>query len=171
MANQEQMQKEALGALQHMVPLLKPFKWVITGSFACYVYGLRRPITDIDIDIDTTKDDPAFQSLLLSLKLFESQPLEPFVDQNYDNYSFEATFGEQVVDICPMAEVRIFNKNTQSYELFYSDGFPAIELVSFCGFELPLLSKGLIIKNKEMLVWQRDSDRTDIEGLKAKTSL
>jgi hypothetical protein len=171
MAKQEEMQKEALAALQHMIPLLKKFKWVITGGFACYVYGVQRPITDIDIDIDTRKDDPQFQSLLASLEPYQSQPLEHFVDKNYDNYSFEATFGEQVVDICPMAELKIFNQSSRSYELFYSEGFPATELISFFGFELPLLSKELIIKNKEMLVWQRDSDRSDIKGLRAKISL
>ncbi len=166
MPKQEQMQREALVALQYTVPLLRHFKWVITGGFACYVYGLQRPITDIDIDIDTTKDDPNFQSLLVSLEPYKSQPLEHFIDENYDNYSFEATFGEQIIDICPMAELKIFDKNSRTYELFYSEGFPAIEVVSFCGVELPLLAKELIIKNKEMLAWQRDSDRSDIEGLK-----
>lgn len=166
MFTQDQTEREALAALQYMIPLLKPFRWVITGGFACYVYGVKRPITDIDIDIDTTKNNPDFQSLLLSLEPYKSQPLEHFVDQNYDNYSFEATFGEQVVDICPMAELKVFDKKCESYQLFYGGGFPEIEVVSFCGIELPLLSKELIIKNKEMLVWQRDSDTTDVEALK-----
>jgi hypothetical protein len=65
-----------------------------------------------------------------------------------------------------MAELKVFNKELGDYELCYKNGFPPFEIVSFCGIELPLLSKAEIIKDKEKLVWQRETDHKDIEGLK-----
>jgi hypothetical protein len=155
MKSMETKHFEAVNALKQTIPLLEKhnFMWVITGGFACYVYGVDRDITDIDIDIDTSKDDPSFHSLLKELEPYITQPLEHYVDQNYDNYNFEATSGTQVVDICPMAQLRIFNKAIGSYELCYSNGFPPFEIISFDGMDLPLLSKTEIIKDKEKLVW------------------
>ena len=159
--------KFAIEALNFIIPILNKFhfRWVITGGFACFVYGVKRPLTDIDIDIDTSKDSPEFDNFLMQIAPFVSQPLEHFVDINYDNYNVEITYKKQVVDICPMAEMNIFDKSSGKYESFYLNGFPETELVKFNGLRLPLLSKKLIIKNKTMLMWQRKSDRLDILGL------
>ncbi len=158
---------KALAALNLVIPLLtkRKFRWCITGGFACYVYGVKRKLSDIDIDIDTTKDSTEFQDFLAELAPCITQSLEHFVDQNYDNYNFEITIGGQVVDICPMVEMEVFTKISGSYAPFYGGVFPDIEMVDFFGLKLPLLSKELVIKNKEMLVWQRESDIQDIKGL------
>lgn len=159
---------QAFKALQKVIPLLEAhnFRWVITGGFACYVYGVDREITDIDIDIDTSKDNADFQSFMKELEPYITQPLMNYIDQNYNNYNFEATLDNVVVDICPMSQLKVFNKEINAYELCYKNGFPPYELTPFCGISLPLLSKTEIIKDKEKLVWQRESDLRDIEGLK-----
>lgn len=159
-------QQKACDALSYIIPILEDLnlRWCITGGFACYVYGVPRNITDIDIDIEVSKDDPSFKKFLELVKPHITSPLEHFVDQNYDNYNVEVM---EILDICPMAEMDIFIKEKGEYENFYKDGFPDIEIAEFQGFKLPLLSKALIIKNKEMLVWQRESDFEDIEGLRA----
>lgn len=160
---------KAREALAFITPILEKyhFRWAITGGFAAYAYGVPRELSDIDIDIEISKDDPKFKQFVEELAPYTTQSLEHFVDQNYDNYNFEITYGEQVIDICPMTEMKIFNKEIGGYERFYRDGYPATEQVDFEGIKLPLLAKELVIKNKEMLVWQRDTDRRDIEGLKA----
>lgn len=161
-------QKKAYEALSFIIPLLQKhnLQWVITGGFACYVYGVPRQLTDIDIDVNASKDTPAFKQFYEELKQYLTQPLKHFVDQNYDNYNFEVTIQGQVVDICPMAEMKVINKQSGQYENFY-EGFPQVEFKNFNGLELPLLAKDLIIKNKEMLVFQRESDRADVAGLRA----
>ncbi len=131
------------------------------------MYGVPRKLTDIDIDIETSKDDPVFAEFLKLVELRITSPLEHFVDQNYDNYNVEITVGGIVIDICPMAEMNILDKETNKYVNFYKNGFPDIEVVEFLGFKLPLLSKELIIKNKEMLVGREHIDQPDIAGLKA----
>ena len=164
MNNKEQ---KALAALHFIIPILEKynFKWVITGGFACHLYGVERNMTDIDIDIDTSKNSIDFKSFVKDLEKYTTQKLEHFVDQNYDNYNFEITMDGQVIDICPMKEMKIFDKNTDKYVNFYK-GFPEFKTTDFQELKLPVLSKELIIKNKEMLVWQRESDLKDISELK-----
>jgi hypothetical protein len=150
------------------MPLLEKynFKWVITGGFACYVYGVDRLLTDIDIDIKASKDSTEFESFYDELKEYITQPLENFIDENYNNFNFEITYQNQVIDICPMDELLIFNKETGRYDKFYKDGFPDVELTDFEGFTLPLLSKRAVIKNKEMLTKKDRWQQRDIDELR-----
>lgn len=160
-------EQQALSALRFIIPILEKyqFRWLITGGFATYVYGVERPLNDIDIDIDTSVNAPEFLAFTQDLQPFVTWGPEHYVDQNYDNYSVEVTYEGQILDICPMAEMNIYSKELGRYENFYKDGFPTPEHVDFGGLKLPLLPKKLIIKNKETLVWQRESDSTDIAGL------
>jgi hypothetical protein len=159
----------ATHALGFIIPILTKhgFKWVITGGFACYVYGVDRLLTDIDIDIDTSMDSDEFRAFLWELNPYITQPLENFVDGNYDNYNFEITFQGQVIDICPMADIQIFNPASNDYESFYRGRFPEIETVHYAGFDLPLLVKEAIIANKKMLAHPDEWDQRDIDGLRA----
>lgn len=158
-----------MAALHFIIPLLtkRNFRWCITGGFACYVYGVKRGLTDIDIDIETSKDSPDFQSLVAELAPQTTQPLEHFVDQNYDNFNFEITVSKPVIDICPMSEMNVFDAMAGKYVCFYETDFPLLEIVDFCGLKLPLLPKESLIKNKEMLVLKRESDMLDIKSLRA----
>lgn len=162
-------QERAYNALAFVVPLLaeRSLHWVITGGFACYVYAVPRNITDIDIDVEASRHTPAFDSLMVALAPYTTQLLEHFVDRNYDNYNLEATYEGQLIDICPMSDLKIFDQGSGTYIPFYGEGFPAIEMVDFFGLQLPLLAKQLIIRNKEMLAWQRPTDLDDVAGLRA----
>lgn len=70
--------ENALAALRFIIPILERynFRWVITGGFTCYIYGVERPITDIDIDIDASKNTPQFKKFLKELEPHITQPLE-----------------------------------------------------------------------------------------------
>ncbi len=165
-------EKQAIHALEFIMPLLKKydFRWIITGGFACYVCGVSREITDIDIDIDASKDDPAFALLVQDIKPYVTQELIHFVDQNYDNYNIEMTYQNQVIDICPMRELMIHDPLIQAFRHLYDEkggiSYEETELVEFHGMKLPLMSKRMIIANKEMLVWKRGSDMHDVRELK-----
>jgi len=60
------VEQAAVSALTQIIPEVEALncKWVITGGFACYVYCVKRKLTDIDIDIDVGKDEPRFVSML-----------------------------------------------------------------------------------------------------------
>ncbi len=159
--------QKAKAALEFIIPILDKygFTWVITGGFATLAYGVDRPLTDIDIDINTSKDMPKFKELVAELAPHVTQPLEHLVNDSYDNYNMEITIGDVIVDICPMADLKVFDKAKKEYVPFYSR-FPEHEMVNFEGMQLPLLSKRLIIENKEIIM--RDEwDRRDVEGLRA----
>jgi len=168
MSDKTTERKRARAALEFIVPILGRYKfeWVITGGFACYAYGVDRLLTDIDIDIQTGKDSAEFQDFLRELGPYITQPLENFVDDNYDNYNFELTYEGQIIDICPMADLKIFNPDIKAYEPFYKNGFPPIELTDFEGFTLPLLSKRAVIENKEMLTTKDEWQIRDINELR-----
>lgn len=164
----ENREEQAVHALEFILAKLKFYQinYVITGGFACYVYGVPRDLTDLDLDIDISKDDPRFPALYEELKDFITFPLQNFVDANYDNYNFEATYENIILDFCPMPDLKIFDPAQEAYVPFYKDGFPAHEVVEFKGIPLNLLAKNLIIENKEMLTFQRESDKRDIRELK-----
>lgn len=164
--NSERLQAKA--ALSFIIPLLEKykFKWVITGGFACYVYGVDRLLTDIDIDIEVSKDSSEFQAFYEDVSAYITQPLENFIDENYNNFNFELTYQNQIIDICPMDDLLIFNKETSSYSKFYNNGFPDIEHIDFEGFKLPLLSKQAVIENKEMLTKKDKWQQRDIDELR-----
>jgi hypothetical protein len=157
----EENAKATLGFIMLILESLK-LRWVITGGFACYAYGIKRPITDIDIDIDCSKDDETFKEFFALLSPYISQPLEHLQNDFYDNYNFEASINGQILDICPMKELLIARDG--EYVPFYN-GFPRVEQVGWNGFMLPLLAKDLILENKKMILDRSELDRQDAEAL------
>jgi hypothetical protein len=139
--------------------------WLISGGFACYVYGVDRPITDIDIDILAGKDDKKFKAFLNDLKDDISSQLQHFRNEHYDNYCFEITYKGQVVDFCTSKDLKVFDPKIGRFELFYENSFPKPEVHLFEGLKIPLLPKALIIQNKEMIL-RDEFDKRDIDGLK-----
>ncbi len=159
--------ESVLSALNFIIPVLERygFRWVVTGGFATYVYGVDRPLTDIDIDVDLSVHDPEFQRFIEEMKPYMTQPLLHFVDQYYDDYSVELTIAGVVIDICPMREMNIKNNRTGEMVWIYKDGFPLTELVNFHGMRLSLLAKSLLIRDKTTLM-RDEFDQRDIDGLK-----
>jgi hypothetical protein len=161
-------EQKAVRALTYIIPILKKhgLKWVVTTGFACHLYGIDRPINDIDIDVDASKDSTNFKAFVKELEPYITEPLNHFVDQNYDNYNFEITIDGQIIDICPMAEMRVYDEKISGYRDFYTKDFPAFETVKWNGLDLPVISKELLLENKEILVWKRESDLKDIAEIK-----
>jgi hypothetical protein len=141
--------KNIKSALDYIIPLLEKhkFQYVITGGFACYVYGVDRLLTDIDIDINTSVDSDEFRRLLEEVKPFITQELINYIDNNYNNFNLELTVSGIVIDICPMDELLSYDSKLNKFTKYYSDGFPEIEQVNYAGYTLPLLSKSSIIEN------------------------
>jgi hypothetical protein len=160
--------KNITAALAAIIPLLeqRQLGWVITTGFACYLHGVDRPLNDIDIDVDASKDDPKFQSMLEELEPFITSPLENFVDVNYDNWGFEATISGVVLDICSIPEMKVFDPERQKYRLFYEGGLEHIDWIDFEGFHLPVQSKQDVLREKENRGFKREVNLNDIAALK-----
>ena len=159
--------KQALAALKYLVPILAkyPFRWCISGGFACHVYGVSRPIEEIHIDLEVDKDDPRFADFLREVRPFTTLPFQIWVDQNYDHYVMEVTVDHCILSICPTKNLHMFDRGTGKTKLFYKNGIPQPERVVFEGLTLPLLPKQWVIKMKQALVKKRARDRSDIVAM------
>lgn len=158
---------KALDALRFVIPLIESrgFKWIVTGGFATYAYGVDRPITDIDIDIEAKNDDPKFQEFLAEAGKSFSLSGEHNQNDFYDNWSYEIDFEGQIIDICPSKNLFIKNKQEKAYQIFYPEGMlPEPEVVEWKGIKLNLLPKMLVIRNK-MMIMRDQYDQRDIDGL------
>ena len=159
-------QKVAI-ALRYIVPILKKynFRWCISGSLACNLYGVKRPITIIDIQ--TTKDDPKFKQFLDDVKEYTKLPFQLWVDKNYDNWVTDIVIGGQYLSICTTNELKMFNKHTGKSELFYKGGIiPNPVFVDFEEFTIPLAPIESILKMREALVNKKGVIEKDITSLK-----
>lgn len=152
-SHKEKENFKAISALNYIIPILDKYKfwYVITGGFACYVYGVDRLLTDIDIDINTSIESSEFIHFLDEVSTHISQELIHYVDENYDNYNFELSIKGQIIDICPMQELKVYDKKLKNFVAAYPNGLPEIETVEFNGYKLPLLGKKLIIENNQRM--------------------
>lgn len=159
--------KKAKAALEYIMPLLKKynFKWCISGSLACYLYGVKRPITAIDIDVETTKDDPNFKKLLEEVKEFTKLPFQLWIDKNYDNWVTDVVVNGQYLSICSTKELKLFNKETGKYELFYKNGIPTPVLFGFEGLKIPLAPIDSVLRMRQSLAHKKGVIEKDIKAL------
>src|SRR3989344_2348186 len=146
-------EKKAITALKYVIPFIEKygFKWCISGGFACYLYGVNRTIGDIDIDIETDKEDENFKKFVEDVKEFTTYPFQLWVDENYDNWVMEITIENQKLRICSTKNLKLFNKKSDKYDLFYKRGIPKPTIISFNGLKLPISPKEWVLKMKETL--------------------
>lgn len=165
-----QNQKRAVPALKYIIPFLEKynFRWCISGGFACYLYGVKRPISDIDIDIDieANKDNTDFKSFIQDVKEFTRFPFQHWitVDKNYDNWVMEVVVNGQVLSICTTENLKLLNKAGE-YELFYKNGIPDPIMVDFEDLKLPLAPKKSVLRMKQALAYKKAVDLIDISGM------
>jgi hypothetical protein len=165
--SKDKRKERAVVALKYIMPFLEKydFKWCISGGLACHIYGVDRPITAIDIDIETTKDDPRIKSLASAVKEFITLPFQLWIDKNYDNWVMDVTVNGQLLSICTTQELKLFNKETSQYELFYKNGIPEPNIVDFGGLKLPLSPKQWTLKMKKALAHMKPIDKKDISEM------
>lgn len=124
---------------------------------------------DIDIDIEADKDDVRFKNLLKDVERRTAFPFQHWitVDKNYDNYVMEElTVENQVLSIYTTHNLKLFNRKSGTYELFYKNGIPNPEIVLFEGLRLSLLPPESVLKMKEALAKKKAIDRSDISGMR-----
>lgn len=162
-------EEKAEVALKYIMSLLKKynFKWCISGSFACYLYGVKRPIGNIDIDVEADEKDKDFRSLVSDVKQYTTLPFQLWIDKNYDNWVMDVVVSGQLLSICSTKNLKLFNKEKGEYELFYKNGkIPTPRIFSFRDFKIPISPPEYIIRMKEALAVTKQADRNDISKMK-----
>ncbi len=161
-------EERVYNALKYITPLLKKhsLRWLISGGFACYLYGIKGPIGDIDIDVEASKDDIKFKLFVKDIKKFTTYPLQLWVDKNYDNWVMEVIVSKQKLSICPIKNLKLFNKTTSKYELFYKNSIPKPKTIIFRDLKLPTSPENWVIKMKERLAKKKQRDKDYIIGMR-----
>ena len=156
-------------ALKYIMSLLKKynFKWCISGSFACYLYGVKRPIGNIDIDVEADEKDKEFRSLVHDVKKYTTLPFQLWIDKNYDNWVINVVVNSQLLSVCSTKNLKLFNKEKNQYELFYKNGnLPTPRILSFHGLKIPISPPEYVIRMKEALAVKKQADKNDISEMK-----
>lgn len=140
-----------IAALQYITPIFEKysFKWCVSEGLARYIYGIEDNIKEIAIDLEVDKEEEKFRGFLGDVKDHTTLPLQHVKDKIYDHYVMEVTVNDMILSICSTKNMNIFNPESGKYELFYKDGVPAPNVVTFEGLEIPLLPKDRFTKIEE----------------------
>ena len=86
-----------------------PFQ--IFGGFAANIYGSKRQLADIDIEIPTKK----LCVLLPHVKKYVTYGPKRYKDRNYDLLLLTLRHKGQEIDICGSETIKIFNKKAKKW--------------------------------------------------------
>jgi hypothetical protein len=163
----QQEREKAKAALEYIMPLLEKnhLRWCISGSLALQLYGVNRPIEAIDIDVESSRDNPEFQALLKEVEDHVELPFQLWKDKNYDNWVTDVVVGGQLLSICDTADLKMFNSQGEAV-LFYPEGkIPDPVMVEFEGLQLPLAPKESVLRMRKALAHKKPSEEHDISEM------
>lgn len=137
--------KEALG---WVIKILKKHKvpFQITGGLAAKIYGSKRPLNDIDIDIP----DKDFPKIIEDLEGFIVYGPKHYVDERWDCKLLTLNFKGQEIDISGANDTKICDARTGKWENVPIDFSTAI-LKEIYGITIPVVSPQDLIAYKNML--------------------
>jgi len=155
------MSRETKKALVWIVSLFRKYKipFVIRGGFAAKVYGSRRGLVDIDIDIPI-KNLLELEALVEKYKICGPKQ---YIDNNFNLLLMTLKYKGQVIDICGAENQKILNKKTKQWEFLKESFSKAVKKRTY-GMGLPIIPLKDLIEYKEKL--SRRVDLKDVKELK-----
>jgi hypothetical protein len=145
-------------AFKWVIKILKKnnVKYMLAGGFAANLYGSKRKLADIDIDIS----DNDFLKLLPNFRKYLIYGPSRYIDESWDLNLMTLKYKQQVIDIAGQA--KIFNKQTNEWELLKSDFSKTNKMLVF-GVEISVINKKELIAYKSKLL--REVDIEDVTFL------
>ena len=155
------MVKKTREAFTWIIKILRKSKipYWITGGFAARIYGSKRPLADIDIEVhdkDIDRITPLVKKYILR------GPLN-YKDSQYDIYALFIEYHGQKIDVCGTDSQRLFNKKIKKWEKENRNLRKAIKKKIYGLLVSVVPLKDLINYKKRM------SRRVDIEDVKQLT--
>ena len=152
--------KDTKAALQWIVDILECHKitYRISGGFAAQIYGVRRELADIDIEIA----DADILKIVADVKPHIVFGPAPYKDNNWDLRVMTLNFKGQEIDIAG-ANAKIFNKNMNRWEPVDTN-LKRATIKEVFGRKVPVEPLDSLIDYKLKL--GREVDLTDVEQLK-----
>jgi hypothetical protein len=129
----------------------------ILGGFAARIYGVKRDLADIDIEVA----DSDIKKILDEVKEFIIFGPARYTDENWNLNLLTLNYMGQEIDICSN-EATIFNKNSKQWESL-SLNLSEAKLKRVFGKVVPIVPLDKLIEYKSKLL--RDVDVEDVRQL------
>lgn len=152
--------KDSKTAFHWIVNLLhelgQPF--VVVGGLAANVYGGRRALNDIDLDVP----HQSFAKLMPYVKQFITFGPARYQDKEFDIELMTLRYAEQDIDLTAAESIRLFDYQSGDWRSLPTD-FAASEKHEVFGLAVPIMRREILIAYKQMI--RRDTDLEDIAQL------
>lgn len=132
-----------------------PFQ--ITGGLAALLYGAKRELFDIDIDVPK-KDIQKVRELF---KRNITEDIHHLINGKFDIYVMSLKIDGVVIDISQVEESYVIDKNGN--KIGGASDLNKAKLMKIDGLEIPVEDKNELIKYKQIL--GRDTDLIDIQQM------
>ncbi len=154
------MNRNAKEAFHWIIKILRKHKvpFRISGGLAANVYGSKRDLADIDIDVP----DKEIVRLIPLFKRYKIIGLKHYKGKEWDVNFISINYKGQDVDLIGSDYQRIFNKNTGKWEDFKIN-LKNIQKESIFGLFVPVITKKELIEYKSKV--RRLVDLLDIKNL------
>ncbi len=152
--------KDTESALKWVVGILndKNIPFQIGGGFAARLYGVNRPLADIDIALPTNLLSNVFEEV----KEYITYDLRGFKDEKWDVMGMTIVYKGQEIDFVGAQGKKIFNEKEGKWIDLEND-FSKTETKEIYGIKVPVVPKDYLIYYKSIL--QRQVDKEDLKGL------
>jgi len=142
------MQPELETALKWIVKILNkhsiPFQ--IAGGFGVHLYGGRRPINDIDIDIPNEK----FQDILPDIKSYIDFGPARYQDKKWDLDLITLDYHGQLIDISGAYGAKIYDEENNLWQPYPSQ-FDTARQIDVFGITVPVMNPEDLMGYKKLL--------------------
>jgi len=143
----------------------KAFKWIvgilekhgilfqITGGLAARIYGSKRSLNDIDIDIP----DSCFSRILKDVEKFIVYGPAHYIDERWDCKLMTLKFEEQEIDISGADSMKICDARTGEWKSMPTDFSRSVEKNIF-GINVPVIPPEALVDYKQMLIGEHQKE-------------
>ena len=151
------MEQKTRTALIWILEILKKHNvpYQIMGGFAAKVFGSKRELHDIDIDISETK----FPLILPEIKEYITYGPARYQDGKWDLELVTLNYNGQEIDISGVDTLRISTKDRTQW-VSYPEGFEAVT-VNFEGLDIVLMHPRKLSAYKKMLDGKHQQEDID----------
>ncbi len=132
-------------------------KYKISGGFAARIYGSKRRLADIDVEV-LKKDIKKIYKIVNDFVIYKPQQ---YKDENWDLTLMTIKYKNQEIDIASF-EAKIFNKILKKW-IIRPGEFEDVNKINIYGVNVPVEKKNSLINYKKMLA--RDVDIKDVRKL------
>jgi hypothetical protein len=149
-------------ALRWLIPLLEAHgnRYHITGGFAAHLYGARRPVNDIDIDLPREVLDRLAPAVGEHLVFGPGR----YQDSTWDLYLMTLEYRGQEIDLTAVEGGRIANKRTGEWDELVMN-LDEVELLTYAGMQLRVQNRRDLIAYKGKIAYDEEKHLEDIAAI------